>query len=176
MSMFSLKGWGWDREGCLFTSVQGYYVLGKMQDLMKQDFLGATEPPGRKALSAALSSQQTGPERKEFNWQHFLCCQFVHCKDGETAKKSREITHVAKVRHIGGLLRLKERFRPRASLEERIARRQPAGGSLFISYSISILYQNVRFLLFLLLFACFFLSYLFQFALTGNLALNLRTL
>lgn len=67
MSMFSLKGWGWDREGCLFTSVQGYYVLGKMQDLMKQDFLGATEPPGRKASSAAQSSQETGPERKEFN-------------------------------------------------------------------------------------------------------------
>lgn len=42
----------------------------------------------------------------------------------------------------------KERFRLRANLEERIAGRQLAAGSLFVSSFIPMLYQNVYMLTF----------------------------
>lgn len=68
----------------------------------------------------------------------------------------------------------KERFRLRANLEERTARRQLAGGSLFINCSVSIVSEcmHANFLLFFVVVCLlfFFSSYLFQFALTGNLA------
>lgn len=56
---------GQEREVCLFTFAQGCYILGEMQDLMKEDFL---KLKGEK-LSAAQSSQGSGPEGKEFNKQ-----------------------------------------------------------------------------------------------------------
>jgi len=85
---------GQEGEGCLSTSVQGCYVLGKVQDLMKQDFPRATETHGRKALSAAQSIQETGPGGRHSTSSILVfCCRFVHSKDGESAEKSRE-SHV----------------------------------------------------------------------------------
>lgn len=126
---------GQERAGCLFTLVQGCYILGKMQDLMKQDFLGTTETHGTEAASAAQSIQETGPEGKEFF--------YVHCKERETSTKSREPHTLPSCVWFVVTQEAKKRFRLRANLEERIARRQLAGGSLFTSCSISILNQNV---------------------------------
>lgn len=102
---------GQERAGCLITLVQGCHVLGKMQDLMKQDFLGTTETRGTEASSAAQSIQETGPEGKEFF--------DVHCKERETATKSRESHTLPSCVWFAGTQEAKKRFRLRANLEER---------------------------------------------------------
>lgn len=54
---------GQEREVCLFTFAQGCYILGEMQDLMKEDFLGAPETERRKAECS--TEQPGGRSRRE---------------------------------------------------------------------------------------------------------------
>lgn len=58
--------------------------------------------------------------------------------------------------------------------QEAAGRRQPVYKLFFFCSASECMYAN--FSVSLMLYSCFFSSYLFQFALTGNLALNLRTL
>lgn len=83
-----------EREGGLFTFVQGCYVLGKMQDLTKQDFLGATETHGRKALSAAQSIQEERSRREGIQPAAFFFCDDLSiAKTGRLLRRAGNHTH-----------------------------------------------------------------------------------
>lgn len=104
-----------EREVCLFTFAQGCYILGEMQDLMKEDFLGAPETERRKAECS--TEQPGGRSRREGIQQAGLSI----AKTGRTAVNC---THQqAEARVWLAVTQAKERFRMRASLEERITRR-----------------------------------------------------